>query len=55
MLEFMKKLSGQTCLHKWKNLTFDELRTTNYFFTVIYLNLVALLDFFYDFYLFYGR
>ena len=39
-----------TCLHKQKKHSFDKLLTTNYFFNVIYLYLVPLLDFFYDFY-----
>ena len=49
-----ENLSDQTYIHKRKNLSFDELLTTNYFFNVIYLNLVALLDFFNDFYFFLG-
>ena len=37
-----------------KKLSLHELRTTSYFFNVIYSYLVALLEFFYDFILFRG-
>ena len=35
----------KNCLRRSKNLSFDELLTMNYFFNVIYLYLLALLDF----------
>ena len=53
LIEFMKKPLDQTTLvyTNKRNLSFDELLTTKYFFIfpVMYLYLVALLDFSFDF------